>query len=241
MIPRGFIVAVQFLTRLPTTRIGDLGPRDLSLSAVFFPLVGAIIGAAVALAVWSLRPIDPWIGALAGVVMWVWITGGLHLDGLGDVADAFGASHRAPERFAEVVSDPHAGSFAVMAIALQIASKLVLLALIAATAAPWALILVPAWARFGTLVWSCTVPPLKSGLAERFSSDIRWSTILAWGVVLIGASAWVALPLLAALAIIPLGSLFWRRRLNGINGDCLGASIEVTESLLLLAIVLGKA
>ena len=233
MIPRGLIVALQFLTRLPTPRIGDLEPRDLSLSAVFFPLAGAMIGVAVALAVWSLRPIDPWVGALAGVLMWVWITGGLHLDGLGDVADAFGASHRAPERFAAVLGDPHAGSFAVMAITLQIASKLVLLALIPATAAHWA--------RFGTLAWSCTVPPLKSGLAERFSSDIRWSMIGAWSAVLIGASAWVALPLLAGLVIIPLGSLFWRWRLNGINGDCLGASIEVTESLLLLAIVLGKA
>ncbi len=200
-----------------------------------------MIGAAVALAVWSLRPVDPWLGALAGVLMWVWITGGLHLDGLGDVTDAFGASHRAPERFAAVLGDPHVGSFAVMAITLQIASKLVLLALIPATAAPWALILIPAWARFGTLVWSRTVPLLKSGLAERFSSDIRLSMIGAWSAVLIGASAWVALPLLVALVIIPLGSLFWRWRLNGINGDCLGASIEVTESLLLLAIVLGKA
>jgi adenosylcobinamide-GDP ribazoletransferase len=241
MIPRGLIVAVQFLTRLPTPRIGDLQPRDLSLSAAFFPLVGAMIGAAVALAVWGLRPVDPWVGALAGVIAWVWITGGLHLDGLGDVADAFGASHRAPERFLAVLSDPHTGSFAVMAITLQIASKLVLLASVPTAASPWALILIPAWARFGTLVWGHTVPSLKSGLAERFSSDIRWPMIGAWGVVLIGASAWVALPLLAALVIIPLGSQFWRWRLGGINGDCLGASIEVTESLLLLAIVLGKA
>jgi adenosylcobinamide-GDP ribazoletransferase len=241
MIPRGLIVAVQFLTRLPTPRIGDLQPRDLSLSAAFFPLVGAMIGAAVALAVWGLGRIDPWVGALAGVILWVWITGGLHLDGLGDVADAFGASHRAPERFVAVLSDPHTGSFAVMAITLQIASKLVLLAAVPTAALPWALILVPAWARFGTLVWSTTLPSLKPGLAERFSSDIRWPMIAAWGVVLIGASAWVALPLLAALAIVPLVSLFWRWRLNGINGDCLGASIEVTESLLLLAIVLGKA
>jgi adenosylcobinamide-GDP ribazoletransferase len=64
--------------------------------------------------------------------------------------------------------------------------------------------------------------------------------IAAWSIVLIGASVWVAAPLLAALAIIPLGSLFWRHRLGGINGDCLGASVEVTESLLLLALILGK-
>jgi adenosylcobinamide-GDP ribazoletransferase len=240
MIPRGFILAVQFLTRFPTPRISDFHPRDLSRSAVFFPLVGAMIGATVALAVWSLRPVDPWVGALVGVITWVWITGGLHLDGLGDVADAFGASHRAPERFPDVLNDPHTGSFAVMAITLQIGSKLVLLTSVPTTALPWALILIPAWARFGTLVWSYTVPSLKSGLAERFSSDIRWSTIGAWSVVLICASAWVALPLLAALVIIPLGSLFWRWRLGGINGDCLGASVEVTESLLLLVIMLSK-
>jgi adenosylcobinamide-GDP ribazoletransferase len=241
MIPRGLIVAVQFLTRLPTPGITDLKPRDLSQSAAFFPLVGAMIGAAVALAIWGLRPVDPWVGALVAVIIWVWITGGLHLDGLGDVADAFGASHRARERFLEVLDDPHAGSFAVMAIALQIASKLVLLASVTATASPWALILIPAWARFGALVWSRTVSTLKSGLAERFSSDIRWSMIAAWSVVLIGASAWAAPPLIAALVVIPLGSLFWRWRLGGINGDCLGASVEITESLLLLALVLGKA
>ncbi len=127
-----------------------------------------------------------------------------------------------------------------MAITLQIASKLVLLTLVPTTASPWALILIPAWARFGTLVLSFTVPSLKSGLGQRFSSDIRWSTIGAWSVVLIAASAWVALPLLAALVIIPLGSLFWRWRLSGINGDCLGASVEVTESLLLLVVMLSK-
>src|SRR4029078_10961647 len=96
----------------------------------------------------------PWIVALAVLVAWIWITGALHLDGLGDVADAFGAAHGKPERFIAVLGDPHAGSFAVVAISLQIAAKLVLTAELATGPTAWALVLIPAWARLGTLV--CT-------------------------------------------------------------------------------------
>ena len=64
---------------------------------------------------------------LLGLFVWVVITGGLHLDGLGDVADALAASHRSPDRFLEVVHDPRIGAFGVMAIALQLIAKLVLL------------------------------------------------------------------------------------------------------------------
>ena len=45
-------------------------------------------------------------------------------------------------------------------------------------------------------------------------------------------------PLLVALALVPLIGAYWRRRLGGISGDCLGASIEAMETLLLLALVL---
>ena len=47
------------------------------------------------------------------------------------------------------------------------------------------------------------------------------------------ASLWLAPMLLAALAIVPLIALYWRRRLGGMTGDCHGASVEVTETLLL--------
>lgn len=234
---RPFILAVRFLTRLPTPQIGDFTPEDQSRSAAFFPAVGMIVGAIVGAAVAALAWIDPWAGALAGVVLWVWVTGGLHLDGLGDVTDAFGAAHRDPQRFLDVLRDPHIGAFGVMAITLQITAKLVLLASLARASPPWAILLVPAWARWGALVWSHAAPPLKTGLAERFSSSVGRATIIGWGVALALASVWVEPWLLAAIPAVTMISLYWRRRLGGVTGDCLGAGIEVTESLLLLALV----
>lgn len=238
MSARSFIHAVQFLTRLPTPRLATFDPEDLSRSAVWFPIVGLIIGGILAVGVWAGTYATPWIGALVGLVLWIWITGGLHLDGLSDVADGLGAAHRDPERFLDVLRDPHVGAFGTIAIATQLIAKLVLLA---ALAGPWslaALALVPAWARWGAQVWSLAVPPLAKGTGERFSWRISRPVVIAQGMALAVVSAWAAPALLAALLIVPAVALYWRVRLGGITGDCLGASIEVTETLLLFCVVI---
>jgi adenosylcobinamide-GDP ribazoletransferase len=243
--PRGLgrrlVVALQFLTRLPTPPLKDVGPADFSRSSVFFPLVGGVIGGCVVLAVMLGGMINAAVAGLGGVLVWVAVTGGLHLDGLGDVADGFGAAHGDPERFRAVLHDPHVGSFAVIAIALQIAAKLVLLASIATAGQLWPLVLIPAWARWGALVWARAMPALWSGTGERFAAGTGWLSIALWGTLLAVPSAWLAPNLLAALVIVPAALLFWRWRLGGISGDCLGASIEITETLLLLALLVRTA
>src|SRR3546814_16984540 len=93
----------------------------------WFPAVGLIVGALVAGAGWAGARIDPWTGALAALILWVAVTGALHLDGLGDIADGSGAAHKDRERLLAVLGDPHAGSFAVVAISLQLIATLVLL------------------------------------------------------------------------------------------------------------------
>jgi len=228
--------ALQFLTRLPGVRLAASDPDDLSRAAVWFPLVGVLIGAALALAVWAGAHASPWIGALLGLVLWVWVTGGLHLDGLGDTADALAASHRSPQRFLEVLRDPHIGAFGVMAIGIQLIAKLVLLGEIAALSALTALVLVPAWARWGPLVCSLVVPPLAAGSGERFARHISPYAVAVEGLALALVSLWLAPILLAALLIIPAIAAYWTYRLGGITGDCLGAGIEVTETLLLLLV-----
>lgn len=129
---RSFSHALQFLTRLPAPPIAVFDPAELSRASIWFPFVGAIVGGLVGGALWLGGMASPWIGAVLALTVWVLVTGGLHLDGLGDVADALGASHRSPDRFLEILRDPHVGAFGVMAISMQLMFKLVLLAGIAA-------------------------------------------------------------------------------------------------------------
>ena len=261
---RGLILALQFLTRLPTPRVPDFRPEDLAASAAWFPVVGAAVGVVVAAALVAGAFVDPWVGALAGLMVWVWITGALHLDGLADLADALGAAHRDPQRVLEVLRDPHIGTFGVVALVLVLAAKLVLLAVVAKQLAPLveairsapaadvaiplgaelalavaALALVGAWARFGAVVWSQTLSPLAPGSAERFAWGARRASLVGWAVALLVAAVWLFPPLAAAPLAIALWWAFLKRRLGGMTGDCLGAGIEVCETALLAVVAVG--
>src|SRR5690606_17171261 len=102
---KGLIIALQFMTRLPMVKI-TVSAEEFAASIRWFPAVGLIIGALIALAGWAGSQLDSWTGALAALILWVAVTGALHLDGLGDIADASGAAHRNRERMLAVLADP---------------------------------------------------------------------------------------------------------------------------------------
>jgi adenosylcobinamide-GDP ribazoletransferase len=230
---RGLILATQFLTRLPTPSVRHFDPADLTRSAVWFPLVGLIIGAIILAAAWSGARLDPWLGALLGLLAWVWVTGGLHLDGLSDLFDGLGAAHRDPTRMLAVMRDPHIGGMGALALGLQLITKLVLLMLIAREGIWLALLLIPAWGRLGTLVWARLLPPLDPGLGERFAWHISPWGIVGWGVLLLAAAFVWAPALLLAPLVLALWGGFLHWKVGGMSGDMLGAGTEVSESLLL--------
>ncbi len=236
---KGLIVAIQFLTRLPTPRL-TVSDSEFAASMRWFPAVGVIVGAIVATAAWGGAWIDPWLGALAGVALWVLVTGALHLDGLSDVADACGAAHKDRTRMLATMADPHVGSFAVVTIALQLVAKIVLLhglievrafVLIASTAFA---------ARIGPLLWSRWLPDLHHGLASRFRAIVRPVDLALWAALL-GIAAWISPALLVTPAVLAGWGLWLRAKLGGISGDGHGAGIELTESgLLLTALIMAK-
>ncbi|TJZ68635.1 adenosylcobinamide-GDP ribazoletransferase [Chitiniphilus eburneus] len=234
------MLAIQFLTRLPTPQVRDFQPEMLAGAARWFPAVGLLLGTLLATIAWAGAQVDPWLAALLATLGWIWITGGLHLDGLADVADALGAAHRDPERLLAVMKDPHLGSFGVLALLGQVAAKLILVMLLARAGHWVVLLLAPAWARWGVFGWQ-TLPPLAPGLAERFGW--RRAPLAPWGWALtLGAlSLWLAPALLLAPVAVWLYRSWLARRLGGVSGDCLGTGIEIVETLLLLGAVVSTA
>lgn len=233
---RGLILAVQFLTRIPTPQVKDFHDDDIGRSAPWFPAVGLIVGLAVAVPV-ELLSDRPQLAGLAGLVVWVWVTGALHIDGLGDVADALGASHRDPARYAAALKDPHMGAFGVVTVVLQLIAKFVLLSEAAQQDLTWMIILIPAWARWVSLALPRLTTSLQAGLGERFGGQITWPTVAVWLVALSAASVLTAPTLLVAIPLAGLVALYWHRRLGGVSGDGLGASTEIAETLLLIALI----
>ena len=233
---KGLLIAIQFLTRLPTPRI-TVSSDEFAASMRWFPAVGLIIGALVAGAGWAGAAIDPWTGALVALLVWVAATGALHLDGLGDIADAGGAAHKDRERLLAVLADPHVGSFAVVTIALQLIAKLVLLHALIDRQSFIPIALIPFAARIGPLLWSRAMPDLHAGLGSRFRGTVRAVDLVVWSGLLL-AAAWVSPSLLTAPLIFAVWGWWLLRKIGGISGDGHGAGIELGESLLLTAAVL---
>lgn len=235
---RRLILALQFMTRLPLPSVAA-DEADFAAAIRWFPATGLVVGGVVAGTGHIGLSIDPWAGALLALIGWVAVTGALHLDGLGDMADAAGAAHGDRARLSAVLADPHIGSFGVVAIVLQLLAKLVLLRLALVVAPWWALALVPALARIGPLVWTLSLPPLHEGLGTRFRGAISWSHVAAWSVP--GA---IAVRFAPGLCIAALAMPLWGRwvalRIGGISGDAHGAGIELVESACLLGLVLAR-
>lgn len=230
------LLAIRFLTRLPTPPV-DATPERLARAMRWAPLVGLLVGGFVLAGAAAGRLLGAGVGAASALLLWVWVTGALHLDGVGDLADAIGGSHgHDPARLRQILHDPHVGSFAVVAIGLLLLGKFALLQALLGSGPLWPLLLVPAIARMLPLWWARRVPPLHEGLGSRLGAGVGWGAVLLWGVAL-----GLLLPWLPAAAVVLLFAPVWgwwvRRRIGGMSGDSHGAGIELAEALLLLAIL----
>ncbi|MGF1649888.1 MAG: adenosylcobinamide-GDP ribazoletransferase [Hyphomicrobiaceae bacterium] len=239
---RHLIVALQFMTRLPMPQIAEFRADDLSRAAPYVAWTGLVVGLFVGAAFAIGQFASAGVAGVIAVGVWIWVTGGLHLDGLADSADGLAASHRSPERFLEVARQPTSGAFAIVAVACVLVGKIALLADLArgssSAVAMAGLALVPFWARWCATVAAHRLTPLDRGRGATFKSGLTARSIWIAGVVAGALSAVVAPILLVAGPLAALGALrFWRHKLNGFTGDTTGATIEATELLLLLALV----
>jgi len=237
-----FLTALEFLTRLRVRRtpLGDL--RSVADGQAWFPLVGLVIGALLVAVDWlARRALPDASAAVLVVVALVAITGALHLDGLADAADGLLGGHDREARL-RIMHDVHAGTYAVVAIVCVLAMKWAGIDALPAGARYEALLLAPCLARFAMLVASATAPYARPDGAGAAFHERAWpvattagtATALAASIALLGAGG-VAVVAFAATCGAGAGAI-GRRFAGGMTGDLFGATIEVSEALLLLAI-----
>ena len=106
---KGFILAIQFLTRIPINIPVDFNRENLSKTTFFYPLTGMIIGGIAGLVYYLASYINKDIASFLAVTTIIIVTGGLHLDGLGDTFDGF-LSARDRERILDIMKDSRIGT-----------------------------------------------------------------------------------------------------------------------------------
>lgn len=239
-----FWLAVRFLTRLPAPGNGANDARQVGRSLVWYPLVGLLLGAILLGAAMLLKDMDPLLGAAILLALWVALTGGLHLDGLADTADAWVGGLGDRDRTLAIMKDPASGPVGVTALVLILLLKLAALAALLRVGGVLALLSIPALARSGVALLFVSTPYVRpGGMGEALSK------YASRPLVIVGALAVIALLLVVSgtkggitLAVL-LALWFWLRhrvmmRLGGFTGDIAGALLELIECTALLVIVL---
>lgn len=250
---RSFFTAVQFLTRVPVpggaTRDPALFRADISRGLVFFPLIGALIGCATALALWAAAQAFSWpVAVLLALGFEALLTGAFHEDAVADFCDAFGGGWTRDDVL-RIMKDSRVGSFGTLGLGLAVALRAVGLTAITDLAQAMAVVIVAgAVGRLVILFVMALLPPIadREGLSKDVGAAADWSTVAGGGLLvapLLGAA--LALAPYAAVGVACVLSAFvaWYRRyllrrIGGVTGDCLGFSAYV--GLLVTTLAAGR-
>jgi adenosylcobinamide-GDP ribazoletransferase len=232
-----FLVAVQFMTRLPVSQGIQYSPDALAKSVIFFPAIGLLVGAGGA-ALYLL--LSPHVGQDVVVVLiliyLVTVTGGIHEDALGDAADGFGGGWE-KDRVLAIMRDSRIGSFGTIAITLGLLARFVFLTNLAPGKFVVFLIAGQVLGRWTALPLAFFLPSARDNEAGQGKLIARRITVLSFGAGTILALAIVAIALraaalrasLTAVMIVAISGFYYWRRIGGITGDCLGATNQLTE------------
>lgn len=228
---------LSFLSRYPVPVNLWMKDTGVRICAGWFPFAGFLVGVAPALAdrVSDALPVLP--GALLVVLVWTFVTGGLHWDGWADSIETALSGGDAAEK-TRIRKDPHLGTFGTLALMAGFLTKLLLIAGYAF--GPWDFVGVVLWGRgilplFLILVRRLSPDvPLSEGLGGMFVSEIRKRTLLFSSVVtgialvfLVGFPGTIVLLTGLPLILIPARWILIRQ--DSFSGDFIGFCIELLE------------
>jgi adenosylcobinamide-GDP ribazoletransferase len=239
-----FFSALQFLTCFPLPRLEERAADEFAGAAIFFPVIGLLFGLILVLINFLLHPFasSGLLSVLLVTILAV-LTGGLHLDGLGDTFDGLGAGGDR-ERVLRIMDDSHVGAFGLIAIVLVLLLKIHSVESLESDR--WrALLSAPVLGRWSMVLLGFRSTAAKPGLGASLIDHLATRhfvlasiiTVLLAAVILratgIALMAWVALFMMTC-------KIYFHRRLAGLTGDTFGAVGELSETSVLVLLALAR-
>lgn len=241
---RRLLIAIQFLTRLPMPRSLVASEEEIGQAATFFPLVGIVVGGGGALLYMALSTCLPVTTCVLAVLIYaVVITNGLHEDGLADALDGFGGGWTRAETLT-IMRDSRIGTFGALGLIFLVLAKYNLLSVLARPQV-WRWLIVAHTASRWTVLPLCLWLPSarEHGQGQLVARRIGWlamvmATLTLAGVLLLLPWHAALCALIVTVGVVVTSGLYYRARLNGITGDCLGATNQLTEVALYATAIL---
>jgi adenosylcobinamide-GDP ribazoletransferase len=233
---RMFLIALQFLTRVPIGRLEAPKLEEIGRSLLYYPLVGLLLGGVFSFTMTMVSAHVPpiFVGALL-LAVWVASTGGLHLDGLADSADAWACGGSAERRLA-VMKDPNCGPAAVSTLIVTLILKFAALMVLVTNGNWLPIMLAPMLGRASPIAIFLTTPYVRPGglgaaMAAHLPRGRAWLllVVMALGTTLVGHLAMFA----AAVVVLLLLRRLMIHNLDGATGDTIGATVELVETVVL--------
>lgn len=232
---RRFLAAVRFLTILPIPGSCGTEEKDLAGSVPFFPVVGVLLGALVAVVAWGASLVaPPMVASAMVVVLLLSFSGALHLDGLCDTADGL-LSARPRERALEIMKDSHVGAMGVIALVCVLLLKFASLASLQQEDLWPVAFLMPLTGRCAMVMHMALLPYIRpGGLGSVFYTKSRYLAAIEAVVVLL-AACWLLYGVDGwTVAAVSIGTVFvlavyFRSKIGGATGDTFGATCEIVE------------
>ena len=238
---RPCILALQFLTRLPTPQYEAIEVKDMGRAAACFPVVGALIGMVLW---WVAQWLDGMLAvpvvAVLVVALWAILTGMLHLDGLADMADGWLGGQGDPARALHIMKDPRVGTAGVVVLVITLLLKWLMVWQVLEAGQLWLLVLAPVVGRIAAIaLMPLTRYVSKGGLGESMHHSLPRYAVVLWVVwLLIGVGLGFGWLTAGALVAVWLWLRWLMIRITGgMTGDTAGAMIELMEVTWLLVLM----
>ena len=250
-ILRDLSLAIRFLTIFPiasfplsnnSNQDEEVLTENFANSMAFFPLVGMLIGVLLVVLrrIFYYLPVSPLIGDTLVLIVWIWLSGGLHLDGFADSVDGFSGGHD-KEEILKIMKDSATGAKGVVALVSLLLLKFVLLVEMPLLLKDAVLFFTPTIGRWSMVIAAFLGKParLKNSMGKLFMDYVSWREVIFASLTLAAIGIFLFRLYFLLLVIIGIGIIllilkYCQKKIGGISGDILGAINEIVEVSILL-------